>query len=148
MIYCRYCGTKNVDYGTFCSSCGKQLKVPPGIDSAPHQSPSAQQFENLDLDRSVAHPAPQPPRAAIRNYLVESIVVTICCFWPLGVPAIFFAAQVNSKITMGDFAGAQKFSNNARIFCIVSFVIGFVIQFAYTIFYGWMVFSEMSGTLN
>jgi hypothetical protein len=49
-----------------------------------------------------------------KNYLVESILVTIFCCQPFGIVGIVFASQVNSKYTSGDFEGAVKASKNAK----------------------------------
>src|SRR5262245_2690227 len=50
----------------------------------------------------------------IPNYLVQSILVTLFCCLPLGIVSIVFAAQVNSKVAAGDYAGAQKASDQAK----------------------------------
>ena len=47
---------------------------------------------------------PAAPSVRIKNYLVESILVTICCCLPFGIAAIVFAAQVNGKLQAGDIA--------------------------------------------
>jgi hypothetical protein len=95
--------------------------------------------------------APPPPSAAgaplppttplpvvpdIPNYLWQSIVVTLCCCPPLGIPAIVFAAQVNSKLRDGDVLGAQDASRKAKMWCWIAFglgllanIIGFFIGF-------------------
>jgi ABC-type Fe3+ transport system permease subunit len=62
-------------------------------------------------------------RTDIPNYLVQAILVTLCCCWPLG---IVNAAQVNSKLQRGDIAGAEAASNSARTWCWVSFILGLV----------------------
>jgi hypothetical protein len=72
-------------------------------------------------------PYGQPlPAGGIPNYLVPSILVTIFCCLPAGVVAIVFAAQVNSKVSAGDIAGAQQASKNAKTWTIVSLVLGLV----------------------
>jgi hypothetical protein len=58
---------------------------------------------------------------------VWAILTTIFCFWPTGIAAIVFAAQVNSKFNQGDFQGAQNSSSKARTFAIVSACIGVAI---------------------
>ena len=66
--------------------------------------------------------------APIKNWLVESILVTLCCgCWPLGVVAIVFAAQVNSKLAAGDRAGAEEAAKKAKMFVIITAVAGAVI---------------------
>ena len=64
-----------------------------------------------------AQPAPA-------NYLVWAILATVLCCLPLGVVAIVFSSQVNSKWMAGDFPGAQEASRRARLFTIWSVVAG------------------------
>jgi hypothetical protein len=54
---------------------------------------------------------------SVPNYLVQSILVTICCCVPLGIPAIVYAAQVNSKLVAGDVTGAMESSSKAKMWC-------------------------------
>lgn len=63
-------------------------------------------------------PAGQPPP----NHLAFAIVVTILCCWPLGIPAIIYANQVNTKWNAGDFEGARHSSERAKNFSIWSMV--------------------------
>jgi interferon-induced transmembrane protein len=82
--------------------------------------------------------APQPPGGAppqtIPNYLVHSIVATLCCL-PTGIVGIVYASQVSSKQAMGDFAGAKKASDNARLWSIISLVAGAVFWILYFIIF-------------
>ena len=64
--------------------------------------------------------APMPGGANIPNYLWQSIVVTIFCCWPLGIPAIVYAAKVNGLRARGDIAGAMAASSSAKTWCIVA----------------------------
>jgi len=65
-----------------------------------------------------------PQGAAPPNYLVWAILSTIFCCLPLGVASIVFAAQVNSKWAAGDVAGAQESSRKAKLFALISTVVG------------------------
>ena len=56
----------------------------------------------------------------IPNYLVQAILCTICCCVPLGIPAIVYAAQVNTKLALGDVAGAEQASKNAKMWGVGS----------------------------
>jgi hypothetical protein len=67
-----------------------------------------------------------PPGTQISNYLVQSILVTLCCCLPLGIPAIVYAAQVNSKQAAGDIAGARDSSDKAKMWCWIAFGLGLV----------------------
>lgn len=60
----------------------------------------------------------------IPSYLWQSIVVTILCCWPLGIPAIVYAAKVEGLKSRGDIAGARAASNSAKTWCWVSFGLG------------------------
>ena len=58
--------------------------------------------------------SPGGPRPNIPNHLVKAIISTLCCCLPFGIVAIVFAAQVNGKLDSGDYAGAQKSSEQAK----------------------------------
>jgi hypothetical protein len=77
---------------------------------------------------SYGTPSAGVPGPTIPNYLVQSILVTLCCCLPLGVVAIVFSAQVNSKLAAGDIAGAQDASNKAKMFAWIGFGIGLVVM--------------------
>ena len=67
-----------------------------------------------------------------KNYLVESILVTIFCCLPLGIVGIVFASQVNTKFDIGDYEGAAKASKDAKkwmIWGLISSAIIFVLYF-------------------
>ncbi|MCU1432155.1 MAG: Interferon-induced transrane protein [Actinotalea sp.] len=63
-------------------------------------------------------PTPPPP-----NHLVWAIISVFLC-WPLAIPAIINATQVNSKWALGDVAGAQSASANARKFALWATIAG------------------------
>jgi hypothetical protein len=76
-------------------------------------------YEDDDYEPRRAGRGSPPP-----NYLVPAILVTLCCCLVGGIIAIVNAAQVNSKWQSGDYEGAQKASDNAKMWCILSVVIG------------------------
>ncbi|MCK4564001.1 MAG: CD225/dispanin family protein [Verrucomicrobia bacterium] len=63
----------------------------------------------------------------IPNYLWQSIVVTLLCCLPLGIPAIVFAAKVNGLVTAGQIEEAKAASSKAKMWCWLSFGIGIVV---------------------
>jgi hypothetical protein len=71
-----------------------------------------------------------------KNYLVESILVTIFCCQPFGIVGIVFGSQVNSKYALGDFTGAKEASDNAKKWTTWGFISGIVIMVGVLIFYG------------
>jgi hypothetical protein len=70
-------------------------------------------------------PPPAGGSATVPNYLVPAIISIFCC-WPLAIPAIIFAVQVNNKVTAGDIAGAQDASKKAKMFSFIAIGLGLV----------------------
>ena len=68
------------------------------------------------------------PGQKIPNYLVQAILVTLCCCLPGGIAAIVYAAQVNTKQSAGDIQGAITASENAKKWCWISFGVGIVVN--------------------
>lgn len=58
------------------------------------------------------------------NHLAWAIISTVLCCLPLGIVSIVYAAQVNSKWSAGDAAGAMEASRKARTFALWGTVIG------------------------
>ena len=61
------------------------------------------------------------------TYLVWSILATLFCCLPMGVAAIVKSVQVDKLYNQGDYAGAQKASDDAKNYAIISAVLGFVL---------------------
>ncbi|HKG08505.1 MAG TPA: CD225/dispanin family protein [Pedobacter sp.] len=72
---------------------------------------------------------PQP-----KNWLVESILVTIFCCLPFGIAGIVNAANVNSKYAAGDYAGAQASSAAAGKYTKIGFFVGIAGAVLYVVF--------------
>ena len=102
-MYCTNCGKPRPDDATVCPSCGARIR----------------------------RPATQPAQT-VPNYLVQSILVTLCCCLPFGIIAIVYAAQVNTKLAAGDVAGALQSSKNARMWAWIAFGCGALLSLIYT----------------
>lgn len=85
--------------------------------------------------------APPPPAGGMGggpvgtpppNNLVLAIISLLCC-WPIGIPAVVFAAQVNGKWASGDQAGAIEASNKAKKFATIALVLGIIVSVVYVI---------------
>lgn len=77
-------------------------------------------------------PPPAGGTATVPNYLVPAIISIFCC-WPLAIPAIIFATQVNNKVQAGDIAGAQDASKKAKMFSFIAIGIGLLGILCYVI---------------
>jgi hypothetical protein len=65
-----------------------------------------------------------PTAARPKNWLVESILVTVLCCLPFGIVGIVNAANVNSRFDVGDLAGAERASKEAGKWTKIGFFIG------------------------
>lgn len=82
----------------------------------------------FDGDIVIGSSAPRrdaiPPKPA--TYLGWSIAAIICCCFIPAIVSLVYATQVSSRYDNGDYAGAQKASDMAEIWLIVSIVAGLV----------------------
>lgn len=114
-MFCPQCGANNADTAVVCVQCGRNLR--PGVTPTP-----------LPAQGVVL-----PPGATVPNYLVFAILTTVFCCLPAGIPAIVYAAQVNGKLQVGDLAGAQAASKNAKMWCLISLGLGLAVVVLYGI---------------
>jgi delta 1-pyrroline-5-carboxylate dehydrogenase len=77
-------------------------------------------------------PASGGGSATVPNYMVPAIISIFCC-WPLAIPAIIFASQVNSKLAAGDTAGAEDASKKAKMFAFIAIGLGVLCILIYVI---------------
>lgn len=75
-------------------------------------------------------PAEIPPK----NWLVESILVTILCCLPFGIVGILKASKVNTFWATGNYEEAAKASAEAKRWTIIGFTCGLVWIILYVIF--------------
>jgi peptidoglycan biosynthesis protein MviN/MurJ (putative lipid II flippase) len=75
----------------------------------------------------------QPMLTPPKNWLVESILVTLFCCLPFGIAGIVYASQVSSKFAAGDQAGALQASKDAAKWTKIGFFVGLGIMVLYII---------------
>ncbi len=78
----------------------------------------------------------------VPTYLTPSILVTLFCCLPVGIAAIIQAAQVNSKLQIGDYEGAVAASSKAKKLCWWSFGLGLGIACLWGLLIGIGILSE------
>lgn len=115
-MLCSGCGRDNDDNAYRCVHCGEILQR--GPDS------------------------PAGERVRVPNYLAQSILVTVCCCLPLGIPAIVYSAQVNTKLQAGNYQGAVDCSNKAKMWAWIALAVGILFNILYFMFYAMMGFIE------
>lgn len=84
----------------------------------------------------------QSRRTPPHNYLVESILVLMCCNQLFGILALVHAAQVQGFHSRGDFRKAEEMAASARMWCLIGLIVGVTLQ---PICCGAMVFLQIAG---
>ena len=56
-----------------------------------------------------------------------AVFATLCCCVPFGIVAIVYAAQVDTKWSAGDHAGAVEASEKAKMWCWISVGVGLLL---------------------
>lgn len=114
-LFCHQCGTENADNATSCRACGTVLANP---------------FQA----GTIVGGGGSLPAGSVPNYLVQAILLTICCCPPFGIVAIVYAAQVNGLLQSGDVAGAKQASASAKMWCWIALALWAVAALAYLAF--------------
>ena len=115
----------------YCTNCG--APIPPGATMCLTCRTPAPMAAGTPMSAA---------QAGINNYLVPAILVTLCCCIPFGIVAIVYAAQVNTKLSAGDVAGAQESARNARMWTWIAFGSGIVLSII------WFAVSFSAGFMN
>jgi hypothetical protein len=71
---------------------------------------------------------PFPAPVQVPNLLIPAVIITVLCCPLLGIPAIVYASQANSKAAIGDGYGAQSAANSAKMWCWIAGILGFVVN--------------------
>jgi hypothetical protein len=79
----------------------------------------------------------QPPK----NWLLESILVTILCCMPFGVVGIVYASKVETLFYAGRLEESERASKQAKLFTLIGFFICIALAFFYIVF---VVFFSLS----
>jgi hypothetical protein len=154
---CPNCSAECSDQALDCDFCGHHFVEVPAATPAPPVEPSVHgraTFTSSEptyaIPEKTYSPPPAPPEnpyaasypssskpgknyagGHVPNYLVWAILATLCCCLPAGIVAIVYAAQVDGKLSGGDFHGAVEASNNAKMWSWISFGASAVIGVLY-----------------
>lgn len=99
---------------------------------------------------SVPPPPPQQraqQRQAVgsmpKNWLIESILVTLFCCLPFGIAGIIFASRVESRYYAGDLEGAEHNAREAAKWTKIGFFVGVGVIVLYFLFIVFMMAAGM-----
>lgn len=71
---------------------------------------------------------PSPYEMPPKSWLVESILLTLCCCLPIGIYCIVKASSVNSLWNCGRYEEAREASEKAKKWLIIGLIVGLIIN--------------------
>lgn len=79
-------------------------------------------------DQNQGIPVWQPPATSAAQVATVSprwpmAIISVLCFWPLGIAACIFAAKVKPSLQVGDVATALKSSSRVKTFFWISIAV-------------------------
>ena len=147
---CKNCYQEIPDGSKFCPHCGaKQNEVQPNAEqenAAGYQDVSGYQnnsgyqdaagYQNNSGYQNVTgyQNNGQKPEINYVPYLILSIISTVCCCLPFGIVGIVFSVKINSAMNAGNYEEAAQDAKMAKIWTIVSFVVGLLFWIVYFVF--------------
>ena len=153
---CKNCYQEIPDGSKFCPHCGaKQNEVQPNAEqenavkndpvqatgavkttenAAGYQDVSGYQNNSGYQNVTGYQNNGQKPEINYVPYLVLSIISTVCCCLPFGIVGIVFSVKINSALNAGNYEEAAQNAKIAKIWTIVSFVVGLVVGILYFMF--------------
>lgn len=132
-MFCSQCGTEMGVEATYCPECGKAMSEPKKVQTqaTPYHAPAASPgpvIESRDYSdysrqsQQYSQPYQSPtvpgyamPTAHVTDYLVPSILLTVCCCPMLGAFALLYSANAKTRLSYGDVQGAKEDANRAKI---------------------------------
>jgi hypothetical protein len=119
-MFCPQCGSNNDNTARHCSQCGAALV--PQAQSVPSAAQSALPPPAYQVPTGT--PGMPLPAGTVPNYMVQSILVTLCCCLPLGIVGIVKAGEVNNRLAVGDYDGALKASKTVKTILWIGVALG------------------------
>lgn len=90
------------------------------------QPASAPRWQQPQEAAPAPAPAPVMSEPCPPSYIAWSVIATVICCIPLGIPAIVYSSMVKSAYYKGDIAKARRYSNLAQWFIILAITFGAV----------------------
>ena len=139
------------DNGVFCATCGREQE--PGMRFCPNCGAG-------NAPAAGGGPMYGGAVANVPNYMAWAIIVTVfgglslCCYLvgllalAPGIVAIVYAAQVNGKLRVGDYAGAVNASNAAKTWCWVATAASVLVVIGAVLLFTLVGFAAILGGLS
>lgn len=140
---CPKCGALLPDDAVFCAQCGaatQAAQTQPPVGYGGQETPPQQPVIPPQYSYNTP-PQTSGPQINGTTYLVFSILATVLCCLPLGIPAIIFATKIDKAQAMGDYMGAQDAAKKSKMWSIIaaaSCAVVLVLYFVLIVFLGAM----------
>lgn len=96
----------------------KNIPIPPAQKPNPNKSLEPNTYSNYQQQKESDSAKWNDVIPMPKNWLVESILLSILCCSPISVVGIFYAAKVESRYYAKDYSGAVKAAQNAKIWTL------------------------------
>ena len=106
-----------------CPKCGKQYNEDQSICESCNQG----------LIDNTYNKGGNSADKAVSNYMVFSVLTTMCCCVPFGIVAIIYSFKVSKLLSLGDITGATEASKKAKLWIIVALIVGIIVGIIYSI---------------
>lgn len=151
-MYCPNCGAQNEETYNNCISCGKYIgdinknlrarqeaqeidekNEPEIIFSLPKKEEPQAEFESFKEpektapeERKYSEPVYRQYVKEPKKYFILSVLCTIFGSLGFGIAAIVFSVMTKAEICSGNIKKAKIYSENTKMFCIFSIVVGII----------------------
>lgn len=115
---CKFCKEEIPDGVKFCPMCGAVVQE--------EEKSGAYEYQYGTAGQSVCQSPQQPINGTL--YMVLSVLSLLMCCLPLGIVSIIFSSRINTQQRNGDYDGARDSANKAKLFLIISLVLGLVLD--------------------
>lgn len=127
-MFCSHCGAELPSTANFCPSCGCKSAA---NTEYPATTPLVQ--PQPILQQPLQQTQPQPA-VCPKNYLTESILVTLFCCLSFGIAGIVQAGKVSSLFAAGRYQEAEAAGRQAKTYVNISFYSGLAFGLIYFVF--------------
>ena len=117
-MICSRCGANIPDNVAFCTNCGHSNS---GAPQAPPQPGGYAPGGYAPQGGGYGQSGPQ-----VTDYLIWSIITTLCCCLPLGIVGIIFSINSKNDLSAGRYESAVKNYNIAFYCNVIGLVVGLI----------------------
>ena len=129
--FCAHCGQPITGNTNFCTNCGAPLAATNDETIMVNQPLYSQPQQLKSQPVQQPQPASQPVGEKPKDFLALSILSTIMCCLPFGIPAIINASKVENLWNKGDYSGAEEASKKAKKWITTAAIAGAVFIIIY-----------------